>query len=489
MPRPTTWPQAKAAKVDTMDAQRPGTFDKKAFIAAVKAAIEAKSPKTLKEADDYKSSGKAGEVKGEVKGLVTAGQGRQAKDIETATEAAARPVQGRAEAGHADGPGAAGPEAPRPADGCGAQAGARRSSSTSPPANTQANQEMAEGEVTEPQLAQSNEPQFEEALAGKKAAAAHAEPPPGSPHSRRPRSSSRAKLTRPRKPPRASTACRAPRAQRWPSWLRTRARRREGRSEAGRGHGEDPGHLNATEADVKKILAGIDPKVENGVQRRASCRACHLRELCRGQDVGVQERSLRRLARRSALGEGQVIWDAGQGQRVLRRRPRAVPAADGQGDHPNRQHRRRRPDGGQEADRRRTEPDRCVRQEPPKDLKKVGADASKEIGERFDQLESEVDSKQESLVDTLASKYVEARKGFDDRIEELQAENKGLVDKAIGAIKAVINTIRELVAMLKNVLSRVAGVVGRDHQAPCRVPRQPDRGHQGRHPQVQGQLP
>ena len=64
------------------------------------------------------------------------------------------------------------------------------------------------------------------------------------------------------------------------------------------------------------------------------------------------------------------------------------------------------------------------------------------------------------MVDTLATKYVEARKGLDERIEALQAENKGLVDKAIGAIKAVINTIRELAAMLRNVLSRVAGVVG-----------------------------
>ena len=45
--------QAKAAKADTMDAQQPGSFDKKAFIAAVKTAIEAKSPKTLKEADNY----------------------------------------------------------------------------------------------------------------------------------------------------------------------------------------------------------------------------------------------------------------------------------------------------------------------------------------------------------------------------------------------------------------------------------------------------
>ena len=88
------------------------------------------------------------------------------------------------------------------------------------------------------------------------------------------------------------------------------------------------------------------------------------------------------------------------------------------------------------------------------------------------------------MVDTLATKYVEARKGLDERIEELQAENKGLVDKAIGAIKAVINTIRELAAMLKNVLARAAGVVGEIIKAPVAVPRQPDRRHQGRHPQV-----
>lgn len=79
--------QAKAAKADTMDAQQAGTFDKVAFIASVKAAIEAKSPKTLKEADNYQESGKAGEVKGEVKGLVSAGKEGQAKDIEAATEA------------------------------------------------------------------------------------------------------------------------------------------------------------------------------------------------------------------------------------------------------------------------------------------------------------------------------------------------------------------------------------------------------------------
>ena len=104
----------------------------------------------------------------------------------------------------------------------------------------------------------------------------------------------------------------------------------------------------------------------------------------------------------------------------------------------------------------------------PANLQKVGAEASKEIADKFEQLEDDVNSKQESVVDTLATKYVEARKGLDERIEELQAENKGLVDKAIGAIKAIINTIRQLAAMLMNVLARVAGVVGDIIKAPVR---------------------
>ena len=98
----------------------------------------------------------------------------------------------------------------------------------------------------------------------------------------------------------------------------------------------------------------------------------------------------------------------------------------------------------------------------------MGSEASKEIGDRFAQLESDVDAKQEAVVDTLATKYTEARKGLDERIEALQAENKGLVDKAIGAIKAVINTIRELVAMLTAVLARVAGVIGDIVKAPIK---------------------
>ena len=79
---------------------------------------------------------------------------------------------------------------------------------------------------------------------------------------------------------------------------------------------------------------------------------------------------------------------------------------------------------------------------------------------KFEQLETTSTPSRTPSSTRWRRKYVEARKGLDERIEALQAENKGLVDKAIGAIKAVINTIRELAAMLLNVLARVAGVVG-----------------------------
>ena len=89
--------------------QQAGTFDKKAFIASVKTAIEAKSPKTLKEADEDRwGVGQGGRGQGRrwsrPGGPGKAGQ--QARDIEQATAAAGHLEVG-AEAGHPDGPRAA----------------------------------------------------------------------------------------------------------------------------------------------------------------------------------------------------------------------------------------------------------------------------------------------------------------------------------------------------------------------------------------------
>ena len=153
--------QAKAAKADSMDAQRPGSFDKKAFIAAVTAAIEAKSPKTLKEADNYKSSGKAGEVKGEVKGLVTQGKEGQAADIKAATDAP--PDQSKAVPKPVTpmGPEPPGQAVPIPATGAVPKPAPAEQLNLAA-GKHEVNAEMADAEVTETQLAESNEPEFEQ---------------------------------------------------------------------------------------------------------------------------------------------------------------------------------------------------------------------------------------------------------------------------------------------------------------------------------------
>ena len=103
------------------------------------------------------------------------------------------------------------------------------------------------------------------ALADKQAAAAHADTAPGRvPRSRRRRPSPQGKAEAARRRPRpASPACRVPRARRWPSWSPTRARpSRRTRRSAPRSPRRSRSIFAATEADVKKILDGIDPKVE-----------------------------------------------------------------------------------------------------------------------------------------------------------------------------------------------------------------------------------
>ena len=220
------------------------------------------------------------------------------------------------------------------------------------------------------------------------------------------------------------------------------------------------GIFTATETDVKKILDGIDPKVEKEFEKgEATARSAFETYVAAKMSAYKEDRYSGwlgglRWAKDKLLGMPDKVnefYEAGRELYLKEMDDVISRVADIVGNDLNAAKKR--------IATGRTEIASYVKSLPT-DLKKVGAEASKEIGDKFEQLESDVNAKQESVVDTLAAKYVEARKGLDDRIEELQAENKGLVDKAIGAIKAVINTIRGLATMLMNVLARVASVVG-----------------------------
>jgi hypothetical protein len=452
--------QAKAAKVDAMDAQQPGAFDKKAFIAAVKAAIEAKSPKTLKEADNYKESGKAGEVKGEVKGLVTSGKEGQAKDIETAADAppdqskaVPKPVTPMA----AEQPGQAPPipaagAAPKPAPAEQTNLAAGKA---------QANQELADAEVSEPQLANSNEPEFQGALADKQAAAAHADTAPAQFRAQESQAITQSKTEAAEQTTQGVAGMQGAKGAALAKLVADKGKTKS-KDEAKRAEvtTKIQGIFAATEADVKKILDGLDPKVEKEFEQgEAAARSAFEGYVAGKMSAYKKDRyggwlGGLRWAKDKLLGMPDKVnefYDAGR-ELYLKQMDGVISrVADIVA-------------GDLTAAKQRIATGKAeiasYVKSLPTDLQKVGSEASKEIGEKFEQLENDVNAKQDAVVDTLATKYVEARKGLDERIEALQAENKGLVDKAIGAIKAVINTIRELAAMLKNVLSRVAGVVG-----------------------------
>ena len=444
-----------------MDAQQAGSFDKKAFIAAVKAAIEAKSPKTLKEADDYTASGKAGEVKGEVKGLVTSGKRRGRPRTSRPPPGPAGPVQGGPEASHADGRGAAGAGGgdTRPRAPCLSRR--RPSRSTWPPARIRSSQEMADAEVTEPQLAQSNEPEFQQALADKQAAAAHADTAPAQFRQHEQQVITQGKTEAAAQTTEAVAGMQGAKGAALAALVADKGKTKS-KDEAKRAEvtAKIQGIFAAAEADVKKILDGLDPKVEAAFgEGEAAARSAFETFVAAKMSAYKKDRYSGwlgglRWAKDKLLGMPDKVnefYEAGR-ELYLKQMDGVISrVADIVGADLAAAKKRIAAGKAEIA---------AYVKSLPADLQKVGSDASKEIGDKFDQLENDVNAKQEAVVDSLATKYVEARKGLDERIEALQAENKGLVDKAIGAIKAVINTIRELVSMLKNVLARAAGVVG-----------------------------
>ncbi len=93
-------------------------------------------------------------------------------------------------------------------------------------------------------------------------------------------------------------------------------------------------------------------------------------------------------------------------------------------------------------------------------LQQLGKDAAEGIQEKFDDLEQSVDDKQDELIDSLANKYNESLEAVDARIEEMKAANRGLIDMALDAVVGVIKTILKIKNMLMNLLSSALEIIG-----------------------------
>ncbi|WP_211879920.1 phage tail protein [Pseudarthrobacter albicanus] len=453
--------QAKEAQAATMAGAKPAGFDKAGFIAAVKAAIAAQAPKTLEEAEGFGNSGKAEAIKNQVAGKVTDGKAASAKDI--ADKTASVPDQSKA----VDKP--VTPLAPEPqpasarvdaAAGMPAPAPAAQTDLSGGKRDTEA--AMAEADVSEQQLASSNEPAFVGALAAKKQGEEHSASAPAAF-----REKEAAQLGSAKQAAQGAGAAglggmlSAKQGALGKAAAGKGAAKSKDEAERAKVAGEVKAIFDATKKDVIAILGALDGTVS--------------KEFSEGEKnvhdaftADVKKRIADYKNRRySGLG-GDLLWakdkifnlpkEADQEYAAARLKYESDMAAL----------------IGRVADtigaQLTAAKDRIAKgraeikayvDSKPKNLQKVAQAAASQFADQFDQLENDVDSKKDALVEDLAAKYIESRTAVDEEVTVMQDENKGWWDKAKDAVGGAIKTVLQLKDMLLTVLARAANAVGK----------------------------
>ncbi|MER6912556.1 hypothetical protein ABT354_12875 [Streptomyces sp. NPDC000594] len=459
-PRDDTVAQGKAANAERMNEARPGTFDRDAFIRAVEKAIADKAPKNLDEADKFADSGKAEEVQAEVQGQVGAGTADSAEQIATTTAdppdtSAAVPKPVTPLAGDRPPPPPAGP------DPAGAVPDRLPPSATDLSAGpARVGRDLTDARLTESQLRRANEPAFTRALQQKKTAEQHSASAP-----RRMRAHEAGELnTATAGARRLGTGAMAGMAGR-----RTLAGQQMGAGKQGaKGRDEEKRTevtarlqtvFDAMKKDVESILKELDTKVDRSFgdgekAARDAFTAEHRRRMDEYKDrrysgaVGKL-----RWVKDKFVGlpaEADRIFDDARAGYLARMRQVIGDVATLIADELNRA-KRRIAEGRGEL---RAEVERL-----PAGLRTIGREAAAEFTDRLDDLARTVDDKGTELVDTLATKYTDALKSVDDEIAAEREANKGLVDKAVAAVKGVIETVLELKRLLLGVLAKAATAV------------------------------
>ncbi|MFE4173768.1 HPC2 multi-domain protein [Streptomyces sp. NPDC056909] len=452
--------QGKAANAEKMNEAKPGEFDKGAFIGAVNEAIAAQAPKNLEEADGFADSGRADSIKDSVDGKVKDGKESSAEEIETATTAApdtSRAKEKQVTPMSPDQP-PGNPGAPSAADAVPARQPDEVLDFSEGP--RQVDQQMADAEVTEEQLARGNEPQFDRALAEKKKGERQTAAVPAKGRAAEAEQLSAAKAGA------AASGAQAMNAM-------TADRGAAGRAvDSGKGETKSADEkkreqvtarlqkvFDATQKDVEKILGDLDGKVDRqfteGEKRaRDDFTADHKRRMKEYKDRRYSGwRGPFRWGRDKLKGlpqEGLDIFKKSRELYVTKMRAVISTIADTIGTELGRAKARI----ATGRDELKAEVDRL-----PADLRQFGEEAAADFAGKFDDLESQVDDKSQELVQTLAQKYTEALNSVDEEIKKLEEENKGLIAMVVDAVVGVIQTIMELKNLLMGILAKAASAI------------------------------
>jgi hypothetical protein len=102
------------------------------------------------------------------------------------------------------------------------------------------------------------------------------------------------------------------------------------------------------------------------------------------------------------------------------------------------------------------------------DLRATGEEAATSVNDQLDQLRQTVEDSRKELAGKLVDRYRQSMQALDQRVEQMRAENRGLVAKFVSAIKEAWEILKNFRRQVMSLLSEVADVVERIVEHPVR---------------------
>lgn len=456
--------EAKAAgsQVEKMDAKEPAPFETQTFEEALRAKIREVAPTNLKEMETFKASGKMNQVKGAATGEVQRSTEAAAGPIATATEETpdasaqeAKEVTPLAPFDPGPAPGGVGAEAAAPKP----KADAEIAMDDGP---RELDQQMADSNVTEEQLENSNEPDFQNALGAKRDAEKDAAEAP-----ERYRGEERQQVegAQSRAAQQAETGLGEMHGSRAEQFGAVFGGQQEAQSEEEQTRATIAADIQAiydeTKSKVTDRLARLDEDVnaafDAGADAAIAAATDHVNDrifyykLDRYLSIPVVGQA--RWIRDQFLdlpSEVEAFYTEGQAV-FFSRMDGVISDVSSKVDTGLQEAKDEIATGRQRVADYVADLDASVRS--------IGETVAGNFQRNFDDLAGEVDSHRDQLIESLAQRYAQSLETLNQRFDEIHASNRGFVSKAADALAGVIETIKKLKEMLLSVASSAAAAI------------------------------
>ncbi|MCB9101748.1 MAG: DUF4157 domain-containing protein [Anaerolineales bacterium] len=452
--------RAQAQQVEVMDRQEAKKPDKNDFLTMLRQQLKAIAPSNMEDTENFKKEGKAGQLKASLTGQVRKQKEASERDIKTAT--ATEPDPNRVPQKEVvDMPREPGDKSPANLHSKEILPLPKAESEISVESNNKkAEQLMAENDIDEEQLEKANEPQFSEALTAKKDLEKHVKQVPKAYQAEEGAflKTAQAEVAAEERSAKKAMRARRTRAKGAVKGRQLEAQKKE--EEARKKVADDiQGMYQTTKKKVEKKLNSLDRDVntifDNGERQARN----HFETY-----VALRMLIYKRQRYSGVSGAARWIGDKLTGlpdevnrfyregkeqyiaemDAVLVRIAAVVESRLKEAKDEIAKGRQKIEEYVEGLDRR---------------LRKSGQEALRNVSSRFEALNEGVEAKKGDLAQKMVKRYKEARNKLDERIKQLQEENKGLLSDFIAKIKGIIKIFRDFKNRMAKLLAKSGNVL------------------------------